>query len=360
MALVHGRATGGTTTLATGNALRCDDVMLEIGIDLSTEFEATVAELPLSTDHEGRWRPVTRELFSVCDKLGLSPKITPKSVDYSRCRRCGRCVLGCPTGAKWDSREHLREAVNRGAKVVTGTRVERLAFGDSGAERGRATGVVTRRGGRSGFLPADVVVLAAGGLGTPAVLRRSGVPVLERLFVDPVLCVAAPADGCRLDEEVPMPFFVEGDGYIVSPYFDYLSFFFARSWRRPRHDIVSLMIKLADSEKGSVSGRQKVGKTLSAEDRTRLAAATESCIEILTRFGVRRDSVFLGALNAGHPGGMLPLTGLEREPLHADVLPPNVYVADASLLPRSLGKPPSLTIMALARRVAGLCRDRLA
>jgi len=205
-----------------------------------------------------------------------------------------------------------------------------------------------------------VVVLAAGGLGTPAVLRRSGLPVRDRLFVDPVLCVAAPADGCRLDEEVPMPFFVEGDGYIVSPYFDYLSFFFDRSWRRPRHDIVSLMIKLADSEKGSVSGRQKVGKTLSAEDKTRLAAATESCIEILARFGVRRDSVFLGTLNAGHPGGMLPLTGLEREPLHADVLPPNVYVADASLLPRSLGKPPSLTIMALARRVAGLCRDRLA
>jgi choline dehydrogenase-like flavoprotein len=37
-----------------------------------------------------------------------------------------------------------------------------------------------------------------------------------------------------------------------------------------------------------------------------------------------------------------------------------VYVADASLLPRSLGKPPSLTIMALARKVAGICRERFA
>jgi choline dehydrogenase-like flavoprotein len=32
-------------------------------------------------------------------------------------------------------------------------------------------------------------------------------------------------------------------------------------------------------------------------------------------------------------------------------------VADASLLPRSMGNPPSLTIMALAKRVARLCRE---
>ncbi len=294
----------------------------------------------------------------MCEQLGLNPMVTPKLVDYSRCNRCGRCVLGCPTGAKWDSRDHLQQATATGARLLTDTKVERLALGDSGEGTGRATGVVVRRGGRTEFLPADLVVLAAGGLGTPAVLRRSGLAVQDRLFVDPVLCVAAPADGCRADEEVPMPFFVERDGYIISPYFDYLSFFFNRSWRRPRNDIVTLMVKLADSEKGSVSGRQKVSKSLSRDDKRRLAQATESCTEILTRFGARRDSVFLGTLNAGHPGGMLPLTGLERNQLHADVLPGNVYVADASLLPQSLGKPPSLTIMALARRVAGLCRER--
>jgi choline dehydrogenase-like flavoprotein len=167
-------------------------------------------------------------------------------------------------------------------------------------------------------------------------------------------------DGCHADEDVPMPFFVEGDGYIISPYFDYLSFFFNREWRRPRHNIVSVMVKLADDEKGSVDGRQKVQKTLSTSDKRRLGSATESCIEILTRLGARRDTIFLGTLNAGHPGGTLALTGLEPDPLHADSLPRNVYVADASLLPRSLGKPPSLTIMALARRVALLCRERFA
>ncbi len=360
MALVYGVATGGTTTLATANALRCDDELQRIGIDLGPEFDALFSELPISTEHERRWRPVTRELFSACDTLGLKPAVTPKLVDDSRCVRCGRCVLGCGTGAKWDSRNHLRQAVARGASLLTGVKAERLLAETSTGSTGRATGVLVRRKGHTEVISADLVVLAAGGLGTPAILARSGLPAQDRLFVDPVLCVAAPAEGCLSDREVPMPFYVQGDGYIISPYFDYLSFFFERTWRRPRHDIVSLMIKFADSETGSVSARQKLSKGLSSRDKRRMASASESCVEILTRFGARRDSVFLGMLNGGHPGGTMPLTGLERDHLHADELPANVYVADASLLPRSLGKPPSLTIMALARRVASVCKERFA
>ena len=60
----------------------------------------------------------------------------------------------------------------------------------------------------------------------------------------------------------------------------------------------------------------------------------------------------MGTLNAGHPGGMFPLTRAEAQTLHHDRLPGNVYIADASLLPSALGRPPSLTIMALARAVA--------
>ncbi len=359
MALVWGRGTGGSTTLATGNAVRADEALQKLGIDLDPEYDALHRELPISTEHEQRWRPVTRELFSACSALGLSPVVTPKLVDYGHCTRCGRCVLGCPREAKWDSREHLRQAVARGATLLTDSEVERVVFADG--ERGprHATGVLTRRRGRREFLPADLVVLAAGGLGTPAVLSRSGIKTEDRLFVDPVLCVAASLPESRADEEVPMPFLVEGDGYIISPYFDYLSFFFDSDWRRPRRDIAALMIKLADTEAGSVDRRRRVTKELSARDEQRLAVARESCREILTRLGVRRESIFLGMLNAGHPGGMLPLSAEERDTLHSARLPENVYVADASLLPESLGRPPILTIMALARRVARLCTERL-
>jgi hypothetical protein len=43
-----------------------------------------------------------------------------------------------------------------------------------------------------------------------------------------------------------------------------------------------------------------------------------------------------------------------------DRLPANLYVADASLLPKALGNPPILTIVAMALRVARVLRDRFA
>jgi choline dehydrogenase-like flavoprotein len=49
---------------------------------------------------------------------------------------------------------------------------------------------------------------------------------------------------------------------------------------------------------------------------------------------------------------MLPFTAAESRTLHHDRLPGNVYVADASLFPASLGRPPILTIMALAKKIA--------
>jgi choline dehydrogenase-like flavoprotein len=274
-------------------------------------------------------------------------------VDQGRCRRCGRCVLGCPFGAKWDSRRFLDQAVEKGARLVTGARV--LAVVTRG---GRAVGVRARIGALTRFFPAELVVLSAGGLGTPAILERSGIPCEPRLFVDPVLCVAAPWPDSRQHQEIPMPFVIQRRGYIVSPYFDYLSFLFDRRWRRPAGRILGLMIKLADSEQGSVSARRgTLDKRLSREDTERLAEAEGLCREILVRFGVKPESIFLGTLNAGHPGGMLPLGTEDARTLHPGRLPANLYVADATLLPRSLGNPPILTILALATRVARLARE---
>ena len=61
---------------------------------------------------------------------------------------------------------------------------------------------------------------------------------------------------------------------------------------------------------------------------------------------------------AGHPGGMLPLTQAEAETLHSPLLPDNLYVCDATILPQTLGLPPMLTIMALAKRIAKIITDR--
>jgi choline dehydrogenase-like flavoprotein len=347
--LVNGRGTGGTTTIATGNALRMDQSLRALGLDLDEEFSEIADEIPISTEHQKRWHPVTRRLYEICQHMGLNPRPTPKMGDYSRCIRCGRCIFGCQQGAKWDTREFVGDAVKNGAELVTECAVDKVIVSD-----GLAIGVEARKGWSRKFYHADLVVLAAGGFGTPVILQNSGIECEKRLFVDPILCVAAPSKRSMHHTEVAMPFLVQRDHFIVSPYFDYLSFFFHPDWRYPMEDLVGLMIKLADTPAGRVS-KKGVEKGLTVADQNRLKEATDLCSNILREFGASSEEIFLGTVNAGHPGGMLPLTTREAASLHHPSLPYNLYVADATLLPESLGNPPILTIIALAKRISKLC-----
>ena len=350
MLLVSGYGTGGTTAISTGNALRQDGALRALGIDLGEEFSELAREIPVFAGHREKWRPLTETFFRICREMKLDPQIMPKMGDHAHCRSCGRCVLGCPYGIKWDSRQLLNQAQRSGARLLTAHQAERVIH-----EKGRVSGVLARHGLRKKRFPADLVVLAAGGMGTPHVLQNSGISCEDRLFVDPVLCVAAEMENCFQNRELPMPFAVQKKGYIISPYFDHLSFFFNREWRQKAGNIYSLMIKLADDNLGSIA-HGRVEKTLTANDRRNLEQAAAVCAEMFQRAGVDKSRLFFGTVNAGHPGGMLPLTAAQAKTLHDPRLPENMFVADASLFPASLGNPPILTIMALAKRVARICR----
>lgn len=344
---VRGIGIGGTTTLATGNAVRYDGALKKLGIDLDAEFEELHKEMPITTEHQKYWTETTKKMYSVFEEMGLDPIVTPKVQDAARCTGCGHCAIGCPTGAKWDTRAFVNEAVSRGAELVTGCYVTALDIED-----GRVTGVWARHKGKRVKYSADLVILAAGGLGTPEILRKTGIKCRNRLFVDPVLCVAGPLEGFRQDKQLLMPFISEQDGYILAPYMDYLSFFFNKDWRMPMENIVSVMIKLADEEVGNIIGH-RINKIMTDTDNQRMEKAVAQCREILVRLGVPEEKQFLGTLNAGHPGGMLPLTADEKDTLHSPLLPENLYIADATILPEAMGFPPILTIMALAKKIAG-------
>lgn len=348
MVLVRGRGIGGTTTLATGNAVRYDGALKELGIDLDSQFEELFSELPITTDHQKDWTDTTKRMYEIFEEMGLDPVVTPKLLYPEKCTGCGHCAIGCPNGAKWDTRMLLEEAVMAGARLVTGCKVTGLDI-----EGGSVTAVIAKEKGKEVRYSADVIVLAAGGLGTPPILESSGIPCEERLFVDPVLCVAGYIPGIRQDHQLLMPFISQQDGYILSPYMDYLSFFFNKKWRRPITGLVSMMIKLADEEKGGI-GKRRINKTMTGTDSRNMEKGVLQCREILERLGVPEKDQFFGTLNAGHPGGMLPLTAAEKDSLHSPLLPDNLYVADATVLPEAMGNPPILTIMALAKKIAAV------
>ena len=118
-------------------------------------------------------------------------------------------------------------------------------------------------------------------------------------------------------------------------------------------DIVTVMIKLADEENSSIEGK-KILKTMSSRDQENMAKAIAQCGTILERIGIPASKQFLSTLNAGHPGGMLPLSAADKDTLPPSVLPDNLYVADGTILPGSMGNPPILTIMTLAEKITGL------
>jgi choline dehydrogenase-like flavoprotein len=96
------------------------------------------------------------------------------SVDHGGRRACvqlGTCMQGCPVGAKASTDlTHWPGFVAAGGRLLTGARVRRLLFD----ERGLAAGAEwLDRDGREHVQTADVVVLAAGGVGTPRLLLNS-------------------------------------------------------------------------------------------------------------------------------------------------------------------------------------------
>ena len=99
----------------------------------------------------------------------------------------------------------------------------------------------------------------------------------------------------------------------------------------------------------TVAACGRTSRRPTADDWTRVRGSPVSSWRVQVSIP---DSTFGGVLNGGHPGGTLPLTQATAETFHDDRLPENVYVADSTLLPRSLGLPPILTIVALATRVA--------
>jgi choline dehydrogenase-like flavoprotein len=108
------------------------------------------------------------------------------------CARRGVCMFGCPEGAKGSTDLTLwPQAIAAGAKLVTGARVREITTNGNGL----ATGAVwIDRDGAEHQADADVVVVAANGIGTPRLLLASGLAnssglVGKRLMLHPYMSV---------------------------------------------------------------------------------------------------------------------------------------------------------------------------
>lgn len=198
-----GRAVGGTTIVNSGTCYRTPDHVLarwtgDFGFSLAEGFGPYLDEV------ERTLRVATQPLdvlgnngrlaLAGAERLGW--KAAPLRRNATGCKGSCQCVVGCPTGAKQSVQlSVLPDACAAGARIVTGAKARRVLVEADRPGGPRAAGVLVQRQDGSEFeILAPLVVVAAGALQSPPLLRRSGLgghPRLGRnLSVHPATSVA--------------------------------------------------------------------------------------------------------------------------------------------------------------------------
>jgi choline dehydrogenase-like flavoprotein len=157
-----------------------------------------------------------------CAKLGYSHGVIARNV--KGCANLGYCGMGCPTNAKQSMLvTTIPAALSRGARLVQRARVRRLVIEGDRAVSCEANGVAANGAAPSKHavrVRARHFVLAAGGIGSPAILIRSNAPDPEgvlgrRTFLHPTL-VSAALMPQRIDGHAGAPQSVYSDHFLDS------------------------------------------------------------------------------------------------------------------------------------------------
>ncbi len=358
---------GGATSMYCGCSAPPPDWFKNYGVDLDQPVAEAEAELRIAPlPPELRGAASTRLAEAACD-LGMDWRPQPKFMDPTRARRfnCGaHCMLGCRCGAKWNAAEWIDEAVRGGAHFVTGAMVEDLLI-----EGGQVVGVRGRVGHTPFRLRASVVVLAAGGIGTPRILEQAGFPDAGRgMAIDATLMVYGVAPHANQGHEPPMTWYYEDleRGYMLSTLIDpWLMYPIITALKGPRYALtwprwgrtLGVMIKLKDHVSGDVRQGHTLSKPLTDDDRARLAHAEATARRILARAGVDGATVFSTPIRGTHPSATVRIGDMLDTDLQTSLR--GLYVCDASVFPEALARPTVLTIIALGKRLAAhLSRDR--
>ncbi len=330
------------------------------GIDLEGHAREAAAELgvaPLPPELRGE---ASTRLAQAGTALGMDWQPQDKFMSPGRTGPfdCGaRCMLGCRCGAKWNAAEYVDDAVAAGAGLLTGARVERVLVQD-----GVARGVRGRIGRRELEVEAGTVVVAAGGIGTPVLLRNSGLAAAgQGMAMDTTAMVYGLSPEGGIGQDPPMTWSAPDDdlGVLYSTLIDpWLMYPIVMAVKGPAYPFtwprwgrtLGVMIKLTDELSGEVDERGGVSKGLTAADRERLRAAEEVAGRILRQAGCRPDSILTTPLRGTHPSATVRIGDMLGTDLQTEVR--GLYVCDASVFPRALGRPTVLTIIALARRLA--------
>jgi choline dehydrogenase-like flavoprotein len=352
---------GGATSMYCGSAAPPPPWLKDrYGVDIDQEVSETIEELEIAPLPEELRGKASTRIATAAQALGYDWYPLPKFIRPHVVQKldCGaKCMLGCSCGAKWNAGEYVDEAVKAGAQLITQAKVRKVLVED-----GHAVGVWGRIGARPFTAKAPVVVLAAGGIGSPRILQASGMSQAgQGMAMDTTVMVYGFIKESGIGNEPPMTWAYEDmdAGYMLSTLLDpWLLFPLINATKGLKYPLywprwnrtLGVMIKLKDDISGGVFADGSISKPMTKSDSTRLKEAEEVCHRILVEAGADRSSIFTSPLRGTHPSATVRIGEMLDENLQTEVK--GLYVCDASAFPEALDRPTVLTIIGMARRLA--------
>ncbi len=353
VAMVRGIISGGSSIFYYGTAFPVPISMLKkYGVDITKEVEQVKKEIPFQLLPEDALTPMAKRIQDTAKSLGYKWERLHKFMDFTS-RKPGQPFgyYGDPTDVKWTSRHFIREATQNGAKVLSGVSVEKVLF-----EGDRAVGVRVKTGWKKQDIYAKTIILSAGGIGTPVILKKSGMDgVGKNFFFDPLITVGGEVEDIKVASEIPMSagYHFEKEGFMMTDMSvpRMVDAIFSLMVLRPdkifaQRKTLRIMIKIRDDLGGYISKFGQIKKRLTANDRKKFDEGYRIARKILEKAGARRiyKTWYIGA----HPGGTVKI----GEFLDANLKlknRENLYVCDCSVIPEPWGLPPTMTIVALGK-----------
>jgi len=365
--MVRGITTGGSSLIYCGTATRPAAFIKEqTGIDLGPYADAFEEELGVAPLPERLVGDAAKRMMDAAQELGMDWRLLPKFIDPDKCiKGCGECMLGCKAGAKWTAREFVYASRDQGMELMTGVKVDKVL-----TENGSAVGVSGKGPGGRVELRAEKVIISAGGLGTPVILKNSGIEEAGKgFFCDPLLFTYGVREGSGKGSiyDVTMTAgtwdFHESEGYLMTDLAEPWMLQSLSMSAKGRLDqlpnlrrTLSIMTKVKDPVSGEIGADGKLKKKLDPVVWERLKSGDANARRILEKAGVKKSSIFTSPIKAAHPGGSARIGKVVDKNLETQIK--NCYVADASVVPDQLGTPVVLLSLCIGKYAAEKILER--
>ncbi|NHK29876.1 MAG: GMC family oxidoreductase [Asgard group archaeon] len=365
------RMLGGSSYFAQGNAVTPPDkIFREWGINLKDECASAREDMRVKLMPENLIGEGTKRLIEGAKSLGYEMKLTPKCVDFTKCKQCGKCAYGCPQDAKWTTIEFVDSAVTNGADLYLNSNVTKVKHGS-----GDFNIVYYKHNGSTKEIIADKIIISAGALETPRILQNSGIEEAGKGIALDIfqttygytkdvgmkneMILATYIESLIEEKELfPAPYmyptlslvrdiadFVPGKMNLVNMIKGLL-----KARKIKAQYLLGMMTKVRDEITGEVKNDGTVVKEITEKDQKKLDEAYEINRDIILASGADPKSIIRGYYEAGHPCCTAPIGKVLDKNQQTEI--EGVFVSDASVFPSPLGLPPILTIVALSKRLA--------